>query len=97
MRAVVSATDPAGTNAPAAEGANLASSPRFQTTSWQVVLEAGRSGSPGALDALYERRFALALLEQVLTPEQFAVQKAVVPGKTTVVDFAVKFERSPPT
>jgi DNA recombination protein RmuC len=31
-----------------------------------------------------------ALLEQVLTPEQFAVQKAVVPGKTTVVDFAVK-------
>jgi DNA recombination protein RmuC len=31
-----------------------------------------------------------ALLEQVLTSEQFAVQKAVVPGKTTVVDFAVK-------
>ena len=31
-----------------------------------------------------------ALLEQVLTPDQFAVQKAVVPGKTTVVDFAVK-------
>jgi DNA recombination protein RmuC len=31
-----------------------------------------------------------ALLEQVLTPEQFVVQKAVVPGKTTVVDFAVK-------
>lgn len=31
-----------------------------------------------------------ALLEQVLTPEQFAVQKPVVPGKTGVVDFAVR-------
>jgi len=31
-----------------------------------------------------------ALLEQVLTTEQFAVQQSVVPGKNAVVDFAVK-------
>lgn len=37
-----------------------------------------------------------ALLDQVLTTGQFAVQKAVVPGKASAVDFAVKLPgRSP--
>ena len=31
-----------------------------------------------------------ALLEQVLTPDQFAVQKTLVPGSSATVDFAVK-------